>query len=129
MKTSRFFLSSLLFGSLICCALAAPEPALFATNVVLSLRPLAFQPRDEQPLPHLGSFLTEGQLRLLQARERPVRADASKPPERTNNVEWAERLNAEAMRRYRERWEKRLDAAPVLPVPALYRLKVEENLE
>lgn len=143
MKTTRVLLPGLMLGSLACCALAAPEPAetLFGTNVVLSLRPLAFQPRDEQSLPHSGSFLTESQLRLVvQAREQrrlnldvphglPVRADDGKPAERANSVEWAERLNAEAMRRYREQWEERLSAPSVLPVPALYRSKVEENLK
>ena len=127
MKTTRFLLPGFLFGSLVCCALAAPQPqeTLFGTNVVLSLRPLVFEPRDEQSLPH-----TEDQLRTVLEHRRlslDVRREVPVPGAGKASVEWAERFNAEAMRRYREQWEGSLGAPSALHVPVLYRSKVEEN--
>jgi hypothetical protein len=43
-------------------------------------------------------------------------------------VEEAEQLNAQAMRRYRERWQKHLGAPRVLPTPVLYPSRIEEIL-
>jgi hypothetical protein len=108
---------------------------LFGTNVLLSVR-------HGQSLftPNAGGVLTEPQfglpLRALEQRPRftlnllpnyalPASEVLPATSNADNGVEWAERVNAEGMHRYREEWEKFLTAPHSQPVPVLYGPKIQ----
>ena len=136
MKTTYFYLVVLLAAFTGLRAVDASEPGKPLPDIKPlpgSIGPEILQLRAEQSLQSL--FSTQ-QVRVsydrLPSQSQP-QGWATRVAFRSVRSDWggeaAGRLNAEAMRRYRERWERHLNAPRSVPVPSLYPSKVEEILE
>src|SRR5258705_2239260 len=128
MKPHYLLLLCLFPRPVVCSAAVAPESgsALFSTNFHLSLRLSADQIRQQPPKDGLGRIRLSLDVDLGKPQAGSWFERARGPLERvpgslaSPGVEWAERLDADAMRRQRERWMDVLKAPWRVRVSANY---------
>ncbi len=111
--TVRLFAPSLLAGLMMFSAVGATPQAtaLLQTNDAVTLQTLTIRKH----------VTFSNHLQAVRTLSRELQEEPSRLPK-----ESAERINAEAMRRYREQWRRFLKNPSAVPVPVLYPSKFQQ---